>query len=159
MSSRGLSPFQLGNLAREERLLEASCAQALLKVGRGVQLAAFWAALLPDQAMRNTVSREHFQIEFDELDLCLLNFSSTGTIVNRKLIHDRVRVQDGDVISIGWSSHDPTPMVHFRLTVAASEHNSANASYMNAPADFELFDQLGPSASMALTNRTAQCSL
>merc|ERR1712183_521299 len=77
-----------------------------------------------DETMRNTVSREHFELAVEDCELCLLNLSGAGTLVNGKGILDRVRVESRDVISVRTSMHDDTPILSFSLTVAGHQMES-----------------------------------
>jgi hypothetical protein len=98
----------LAALPLESRVFEASCASVKLQVGRLFQPLAIWQALLPDEGMQNTVSREHFEIILadDEDAMRLRSFSKAGTYVNRKRVVEYVRVEPGDRISIGAPPHE-----------------------------------------------------
>jgi hypothetical protein len=117
--AHGLSASDLERLPSSERILDASCQQATLRVGRSVQPQSFWQTLLPEEGPRHAVSREHFELLFVEGVLTLVNRSSSGTFVNGKGISDRVRVQSGDRISIkGSPAPESITIVCFGLTVA-----------------------------------------
>jgi len=121
--SSGLFPSELALLPRMLRTLEASCLQAQLRVGRAVQPMGFWEALLPDEATRISVSREHFEIVVEEDNLVLVNLSSAGTFVNNKRILDRVPVLAGDRLSVGTSHDGGGPAISFCLAVACGRQD------------------------------------
>lgn len=114
-SSLGLSPAALAKLPRSARVLQASCMQAQLRVGRTLQDQKFWADLLPDEALRNTVSREHFELSVEDCGLWLKNLSGAGTLVNGQRILEQAWVQPGDVIGIGAAPQHEVPSLSFRL--------------------------------------------
>merc|ERR1719215_2310268 len=62
-----------------------------LRVGRAVQPADFWAALVPDTTLVNCISREHFLIEFEleNSEVHFQNLSAAGTILNGSLLLHR----------------------------------------------------------------------
>eukprot|EP00929_Paragymnodinium_shiwhaense_P065071 TRINITY_DN32663_c0_g1_i1.p1 TRINITY_DN32663_c0_g1~~TRINITY_DN32663_c0_g1_i1.p1 ORF type:complete len:555 (-),score=96.94 TRINITY_DN32663_c0_g1_i1:676-2271(-) len=115
-SVRGISEAALKRLPRDSRIIEASCINAEVRVGRNVQPQPFWEVLVPDEGMRNAVSREHFEVILgDEGLLTLRNLSGAGTLVNGKRIHDYVRVEPGDFIGVGAAPNEPTPAAVFQL--------------------------------------------
>merc|ERR1740129_2007183 len=62
---------------------------ALLRVGRALQPAAFWERLVPDDRLRNLISREHFEVLCDGSELVLDTLGSAGTLVNGVLVRQR----------------------------------------------------------------------
>ncbi|CAK0788480.1 unnamed protein product [Prorocentrum cordatum] len=97
--SRGLLGRELERLPARLRVLEASGCPPGLRLGRAVQPPAFWQALLPREDLRNTVSREHFELAPQGGELRLTNRSVFGTLVNNELVTGEVAVRDGDTIS------------------------------------------------------------
>merc|ERR1719440_2288450 len=102
-------------MSRAERFLEASCNDARLKVGRSVQPQTFWANLLPDTAVQNMISREHFEVTMESQGILLKNLSSSGTWVNGNRITDNSWLQSGAVIGLGSVPNDAAPILGFQL--------------------------------------------
>lgn len=95
-----------------------------LRVGRVLQAADLWERLIPDEQIRNTVSREHFEIHelraedaSEQASFALRNLSSNGTFVNGTLVSNETRLQLGDVVSVGAvaSEYGSRPALQFRL--------------------------------------------
>jgi len=70
------------------------------RVGRTVQELELWNRLVPDDALRNTISREHFRLRVDRTKLTLHNLSGGGTSVNGTVVNETL-LRIGDVIGIG----------------------------------------------------------
>lgn len=136
ISARGMPPSKLGQLSRAERFLEASCDQARLRVGRSVQPPTFWATLLPDPTLQNTISREHFEVSMEERGLLLKNLSSSGTWVNGKHTQENAWLREGAVIGLGITPDDPAPVLGFRL-VEVLEDDPSDAPGDDASDDCE----------------------
>lgn len=128
-SSRGLPGLDLSCLPHSARVLEASCLNAHLKVGRSTQPPAFWASLLPDEALRHAVAPEHFEVAIsDEGEVVLTNLSSNGTLVNGKRVAHWVSLESGDNIAITHSLHDHSPVICFRLAFVGEPEEAAQES-------------------------------
>merc|ERR1712178_669757 len=97
ISAKGLLSSQLRQLSRSQRFVEASCDQARLRVGRSVQPPGFWATLLPDVALQNMISREHFEVTMETQGLLLKNLSSSGTWVNGKHVQETAWLKEGSI--------------------------------------------------------------
>jgi hypothetical protein len=115
ITARGWSNSKFRQLSRAESFLEASCTQAKLRVGRSVQPPVFWATLLPDTALQNVISREHFEVTVEDHGLLLRNLSASGTWVNGAHTKDAAWLKAGDVVGVGSTPDDPTPVLSFRL--------------------------------------------
>mmetsp|Transcript_59931 Transcript_59931/g.118868 ORF Transcript_59931/g.118868 Transcript_59931/m.118868 type:complete len:652 (-) Transcript_59931:79-2034(-) len=152
-TSSCLLPSGLALLPRMLRILEASCLQAQLRVGRAVQPSGFWEALLPDESTRISVSREHFEILVEEDNLVLVNLSAAGTCVNNKRILDRVPVLAGDRISVGTSRDGGGPAIMFCLAVACNRQD-VSAIHSKEEVEYTAVER-APSGMMEDTAATA----
>eukprot|EP00446_Apocalathium_sp_SHHI-4_P033439 CAMPEP_0177312524 /NCGR_PEP_ID=MMETSP0368-20130122/10933_1 /TAXON_ID=447022 ORGANISM="Scrippsiella hangoei-like, Strain SHHI-4" /NCGR_SAMPLE_ID=MMETSP0368 /ASSEMBLY_ACC=CAM_ASM_000363 /LENGTH=640 /DNA_ID=CAMNT_0018771585 /DNA_START=32 /DNA_END=1954 /DNA_ORIENTATION=- len=122
VAASGLTELDVANLARAHRVIEASLADLLLRVGSEVQPPELWAALLPAEAVRAAVAPSHFEIRFsDEGEILLLNLSPTGTLLNGKRVLDHAGLLSGDFIAISPSMAENTSLLTFRLSVAGAE--------------------------------------
>lgn len=138
LGGRGLAERELAQLPRCVRVLEASCLNAQLRVGRAVQPPAFWAALMPDEAARNAVWLDHFEVSISEAgELLLTNLSPTGTLVNRKRVVDWVSLLSGDVISLTASLQDDVPVISFGLALAGELEEPLSPEYSEPEAYFQ----------------------
>jgi len=124
---RGLSVPALRGLPREQRVLDASCLQAELRVGLALQPPAFWATLVPggEEALRGLLDPEHFEVcmgpEGSGLLLRSLNAAGAGTLLNGVCVRGSAEVQPGDVISIGIGADGTTPALSFCLVTCTCE--------------------------------------
>jgi len=115
IASRCLALPALLRLPHGTRALEASCSRAELHVGRTHQPPELWLALLPDEASRQMVQDEHFEILVEDFGLTLRNLCSAGTLVNgRRVTTDPVLVHSGSIIGLCSADHGG-PLVSFRL--------------------------------------------
>ena len=65
-----------------------------------MQAPEFWSSLVPDETLRNAVSRQHFEISSKGEKLMLTNLSLAGTLVNGHMVQQQHKVQHGDVVAI-----------------------------------------------------------
>jgi len=115
ISAVGLTSSELQKMPRECKLVAASCDQACLRVGRSVQPPSFWSTLVPDIALQNMISREHFEISMEGEGHLLKNHSSAGTWVNGEHVQSTTWLQSGDVIRLGTMRDNPNPVLSFQL--------------------------------------------
>lgn len=128
-SSRGLPGLDLSCLPRAARVLEASCLNAHLRVGRNIQPTSFWASLLPDEALRHAIGPDHFEVAIsDEGEILLTNLSPNGTLVNGKRVVNWVSLESGDTISATLSLQDHSPIISFSLCFAGDLEFGATES-------------------------------
>lgn len=111
----------------------------LLRVGRASQSVQTWEHLLPDEVVRNTVSREQFELlgrtdssDESELQFCefiLKNLSGRGTSLNGDVVHHEAVVAVGDVISVGvvTTEYGSRPAVQFRFVQRPVSATAAEA--------------------------------
>jgi len=92
-----------------------------MRVGRSIQADNFWATLLPDETLRNTVSREQFEVTVEEFGPQLNNLSNGGTFVNGERVHGQARLSSGDKVGVGVLAHDERPSLTFRFMSAADQ--------------------------------------
>ena len=87
-----------------------------VRVGRSMQPPEFWQSLVPDESLRNAISREHFEICPAENGIVLVNRSTAGTLLNGKFVLEQYRVQNGDVVAIPRHLQpEAPPIVQFRV--------------------------------------------
>jgi pSer/pThr/pTyr-binding forkhead associated (FHA) protein len=83
-----------------------------------VQDLELWNQLVPDDALRNTISREHFRLRVDRTKLTLHNLSGGGTSVNGTVVNETL-LRIGDVIGIGnqnpVNGGEMRPVLHFKV--------------------------------------------
>lgn len=119
VSSQGLQANKLLELPQSDLLLEASCGTAEIHVGLGFQPASFWSTLLPDEALRSTISHEHFEVSMEASGLRLKNLSLSGTRVNGRRVDAHVDILSGDLIEIGMDQDGgDAPVLAFRVSNA-----------------------------------------
>ena len=76
----------------------------------------FWQTLVPDEACRIAISREHFDVCPAEDGVMLINRSIAGTLLNGVMVQQQSRVSNGDVIAIPLHGQPKaSPIVQFRL--------------------------------------------
>jgi len=82
-----------------------------------MQAPEFWSSLVPDETLRNAVSRQHFEISSKGEKLMLTNLSLAGTLVNGHMVQQQHKVQHGDVVAIPLHGrvHEAPPIVQFRV--------------------------------------------
>lgn len=97
---------ELARLPEEKKLIEFSKTRDRLVVGRNKQATTLWEALVPDGRLRNTVSREHFEITAVQEDgvqvFVLKALSANGLMVNQEFLDSRnapKRLQHGDILA------------------------------------------------------------
>jgi len=132
-----------------------------LKVGRQVQPQSLWERLVPLEALRNTISREHFQVRMEGCSICTLkNLSSGGTLVNGALIRGECPLYPGDVIAIGTdppaaSPTEARPVLRFRLEGGSVELARRRvSSSLNGSASVMMHPQAAQGAQPLILNRT-----
>eukprot|EP00435_Cladocopium_sp_Y103_P069048 s265_g32.t1 len=88
-----------------------------IRVGRSMQAPEFWSSLVPDETLRNAVSRQHFEIASKGGKLMLTNLSLAGTLLNGHMVQQHHKVQHGDVVAIPLHGrvHEAPPIVQFRV--------------------------------------------
>ncbi|CAK0889920.1 unnamed protein product [Prorocentrum cordatum] len=112
LSAHQLAPDVARSLRAELTLRpEPGSGSQLLRVGRAVQPMPLWEALLPDEATRNTISRNHFEVvampgEADRA-ATLSNLSSLGTLVNGACVHGQAPLRVGDTVGLGFAAGPP----------------------------------------------------
>ena len=90
-----------------------------IRVGRAMQPQEFWQTLVPDESLRNAISREHFDVCPTDEGVTLINRSVAGTLLNGVLIQQQSRVNNGDVLGIPLHGQPRAPpIVQFRLECA-----------------------------------------
>lgn len=87
----------------------------LLRVGRAMQPREFWQAAVPDEALRNAVSREHFQVHPSACGALLVNLSSAGTLLNGTLVQQQSVIQSGDEVAVPHPRPGRSPIVRFHV--------------------------------------------
>ena len=91
-----------------------------VRVGRALQPLEFWQTLVPDETLRNAISREHFDVCPTADGVVLINRSIAGTLHNGVLVQQQTRVNSGDVLAIPLHNQPrEPPIVQFRLECAA----------------------------------------
>lgn len=91
-----------------------------VRVGRAMQPIEFWQTLVPDESLRNAISREHFDVCPTADGVMLINRSIAGTLHNGVLVQHQTRVNSGDVLAIPLHNQPKEPpIVQFRLECAA----------------------------------------
>ena len=87
-----------------------------VQVGRALQPLEFWQALVPDEALRNAISRTHFAISPKDTSLLLVNLSVAGTLLNGQMVQQEAEVKDGDMLAIPLHRRPGAPpIVQFRI--------------------------------------------
>jgi len=81
---------------------------SILRVGRQVQRLDLWERVVPDEANRNTISREHCEIHISsgtgDPTFMLKNLSKIGTRVNGTVVQREKPIRAADIIGIGGLS-------------------------------------------------------
>lgn len=155
-SARGLSGPSLQALSRQQRVLEASCMDPRLRVGRAHQPPELWAALLQDDGARSLVSRDHFEVAVgDDGRLWLVNLSAAGTMLNGVRALERCRLRSGDLISIGTAGPEGRmeAVVEFVLEAAADGEDDdveEDLSWGEDEADLSVLSTMPPVPSEAM---------
>lgn len=107
----------------------------LLRVGRSMQPREFWQAAVPDEALCDAVSREHFQVHPSACGAVLVNLSSSGTLVNGTLVQQQSAIRSGDEVAVPHPRPGRYPIVRFHVApVRADEPEQLAAS--NGPDAF-----------------------
>lgn len=115
VSASGRQPSDIQRLAEEERVLRPLNGQSL-RVGRKAQPLKFWETLVPDEASRNKISREHFEVQPAGSGWTLASLGAAGTLVNGKLIKESAPLRQGDMVEIPFSmrpEEQGAPIVSF----------------------------------------------
>eukprot|EP00931_Biecheleriopsis_adriatica_P058288 TRINITY_DN34653_c0_g1_i1.p1 TRINITY_DN34653_c0_g1~~TRINITY_DN34653_c0_g1_i1.p1 ORF type:complete len:445 (-),score=84.55 TRINITY_DN34653_c0_g1_i1:295-1515(-) len=95
----------------------------VLRVGRSMQPPEFWQAAVPEEARRNAVSREHFEVRQGlEGGATLLNLSAAGTLLNGTLVRQQSCIQPGDLLAVPdhRNPHAP-PIISFQVAEAGPD--------------------------------------
>lgn len=128
ISSQALQS-RLESIPYTGRALEATGANPSLRVGRAVQHLAFWSSLVPDEAIRHTISREHFELTTGAGGLRLKNLSPAGTMVNGEWVHEERRLTTGDTVGIGMLLPERHAALIFRVYAANQEDGAMTSPY------------------------------
>jgi len=124
VSALGLSAAELGFLPSTSTELAPNPGQSVLRIGRTIQPATFWERLVPNEKLRNTISREQIEITEEsgaaagagQVMFYIANIGNMRSLVNGKKIHARTRLESMDTIGIGTSIADENlPVIQFRF--------------------------------------------
>lgn len=109
----GLSAAQVNLVSRNIRVFSKD---GELRVGRTVQPTSVWQALVPDERLQNTISREHFKIVYQASGgFELENVSAGGTLVNGKRLTGRSPIRNGDLVGVGLATPEGHPVLTLRF--------------------------------------------
>jgi len=97
-SSQLPPPFSLVVGQPPEGELLATVSLAKLRVGRGLQSASFWEALVGE--MLEGVKQEHFEVALESSGLVLRDLAGSGMLLNGEWVHGETQVQHNDLIAI-----------------------------------------------------------
>ncbi|CAK9036880.1 unnamed protein product [Durusdinium trenchii] len=89
----------------------------IVRVGRALQPPEFWQSIVPDEALRNAISRSHFEISpTPDGQIVLVNLSVAGTLLNGNMVQQDHTVKDGDLVGIPLHRRPGVPpIVQFRV--------------------------------------------
>ena len=106
-----------------------------IRVGRSMQAPEFWNAVVPDETLRNAISRQHFEVSAGER-LLLKNLSLAGTLVNGHMVQQQHKLQNGDIIAIPLHGvHEAPPIVQFCVEYRKSMDPKDLEPILEGPAD------------------------
>lgn len=131
VSALGLSTADLSFRPNFSRFLGPT---SHIRVGRMVQPQEVWEALVPNEGLRNTISREQFEISAAEPGAYVLkNKASTGTLVNERPVPQLTQLSANDVIGVGLAPHDATqPILRFRFLLGDAARAGTTAATVPA---------------------------
>lgn len=83
-----------------------------LRLGRALQ-PGLWLKMVPDEVVRNTISRAHLEVKQQKDQLLVRNLSPGGTVLNGSMLEEAV-LRDGDILGLGHRDASQ-PAVQFRV--------------------------------------------
>ena len=86
--------------------------EAPLRLGRALQPSK-WLKMVPDEVLRNTISRAHLELRQQKDQLLVRNLSPGGSVLNGCILEEAL-LREGDILGLGHRDASQ-PAVQFRV--------------------------------------------